>query len=682
MTPFVRLSCWSVFLITLLVACTGDDGAQAVRPGQPEVVQGDEGGGQVAGADDVGGDRDLAAALPDSFEIVGAGPTERHVPRGAVEGGFVAVVGATPDDPRFFEVSFFDFNNPAELAAAVPFVGRAEDVPTQLLPTTGVEFAFVEDGVGGERTRRESLQLLGAGPDPQSTFRGDLGRRRLAIGAARILQPEDVDGLLTLVALDAWPEDGGAPRGMQVLVDEVLPAGGIVLLQSGGETVEIELREEVSAGWFDYITWEDPIATSLPPIEGEAKISVQGPSDFGVDGEPTEPTRTAIWTEDGRLVTIVHPQMADGLVASLFDAVRATSVVDVLALADVHGSLPGSEPGDGGAQPDDAVAAPAPSEETVAALQNFAETVRGRELGVNVRYQFVDRLSPDRAGLMFLSSRLWSLLTRLDLVEPEQSRVAANQARIEQLRGVPGTVARQATSAFTEMVVVHEITHTIDETLDADLSACSPEPFSPSQALTEGNAHRVAAAYGASLAEDRRADVPTFPAIFPFVDERLSGASRNSMEFPYDEGRAFAEAIAAAGGEQAIDAALRKPPVSTEQILFPDAYLSGDEPAIVAPPDLPEGATVLDEGVLGAYLLLLAVEGRASSAQIDGREAVTGWNGDRYVLYRQGTTECLEAVIEMDDPVAAARLAAALDQSGRSVLAIDVEVRLKACGMR
>ena len=79
--------------------------------------------------------------------------------------------------------------------------------------------------------------------------------------------------------------------------------------------------------------------------------------------------------------------------------------------------------------------------------------------------------------MVFLSSKLGSLLARLDLVEPEQSRVAANQARIEQHHGVPGTVARQATSAFTEMVVVHEITHTIDEApAAARLAAALDQP--------------------------------------------------------------------------------------------------------------------------------------------------------------------------------------------------------------
>lgn len=650
-----------VALLAISAACTDSEQDDADRDDEPDAVE---------------GPWDPEAALPGSFEIVRVTETQQHGPDGAVEQDFVAAVGPTREDPRFLELALFEFDKPADFADAADFVGRAEGVASQALPTAGIDFAFVPDGAAPDMSRRESLQLPAGGPFPHSTFRGDVGRRVFAVGSARILQPRDVDVLVPILATAAWPDDRRLPQEMRVLVEEPLPGGAVVELASELGEVRIEVREEVPLGWFEYLSWDDP--REDPPAalaSPDAMVSITPVSNFGIGGISLEPEVVRIWTDDERLLILSHPELPAAMVAALRGAFETASVEELLALAEEA-----PEWDEVAAEADRLPASAPPSVETLAELQDFVETMRGVELDAPLQYQFVTSPPSENAAGAFVGPRLWSVLDVLGLVEPSQTRRGANEARVEQIKGVPGTVLIQETEEFTETIVVHEMTHTVDEqVLEGVTSTASVELFSPSVAAVEGNAHRVAAAYVASLGEDAEGAVPPFPAIFPNGgDPRLSLASRNALEFAYDEGRTFAEAIAADGGERAIDESLQRPPTSTEQILFPKAYLAGDEPITVSTPEPPEGALIVDEGVLGSYLLLLAVEGDGSSS-VDGRAAVDGWAGDAYVLYETDRDVCIDATIEMDTSEAADRLASALAQPGRTAIAVGPTVTLSDC---
>ena len=669
-----RLWIWAVVLAAIALL-----GAACTNP--PDNGDNGDADGNGAGGNAVGGGVRVDA-LPASFEIAGAGPTLPGGPPGATMADFAAVVGQTPDDPRFLEVAFYEFERAADFAAAEPFVGLAADQDGVPLPAAGVNFAFVPLGDGPELTRRQSLELLDEGPFPDSTIRGAMNQRQFAVGAARVLQGRDIDALLPLVASESWADDGALAQGMRVLVDQPLPDGAVVELRSGRGSVLVELREGVPRNWFDYVTWDDGFHPALPVVEPGAHVSVRNPDNFGPNGEALNPARTAVWTDDERLVLITHPELPDPVITAVYNAFRGASTADLLALADEHGPLSdvGGAPAAAGPGPPPQVAPP-PSEATIDELQAFVEAARERSAGEDLPYEFVEEISVPGGGNLFVSARLWAVLDALGLIGPGQDLAGANQARIEALRGTPGTVVLQPTTALTETVIVHEMTHSIDDPVlqEGGGGGGSLELLSPAQALTEGNANRVAAEYVATLDDDRRDEVAPFPGIFLDPDRRLSLAVRRALEFPYVDGLPFAQAIADAGGEAAIDAALVSPPVSTEQILFPDAYFAGDEPVAADNPDVPQGAFIEDEGVLGAFLLVLAVEGDGSEL-IDGRPAVEGWSGDRYVLYTTSDNRtCLDANIEMDTNDAANRLAAALTGDNQSAVAFDSGVRLSAC---
>jgi tetratricopeptide (TPR) repeat protein len=122
---------------------------------------------------------------------------------------------------------------------------------------------------------------------------------------------------------------------------------------------------------------------------------------------------------------------------------------------------------------------------------------------------------------------------------------------------------------------------------------------------------------------------------------------RESLLFPYVQGLAFVTSIQASGGWAAVNELYSKPPVSTEQILHPERYRTGDAPAAVSLPGL---ATTLggdwrqvDSDVLGelGLRLFLAQYIGPAAAEV----AAEGWGGDRYALLKQGSAETYALVI-------------------------------------
>jgi hypothetical protein len=133
-----------------------------------------------------------------------------------------------------------------------------------------------------------------------------------------------------------------------------------------------------------------------------------------------------------------------------------------------------------------------------------------------------------------------------------------------------------------------------------------------------------------------------------------------SLFFPYEDGLAFVRSRYTAGGFAEVDNAYRKPPTSTEHILHPETYTSGQSSAAPALPDvaLATGCGKVDTGTLGEFDMreLLAEQ----LAVNDARAAAAGWNGDAFGVVRCGTALGLADRWQTDDPAAAGRLADAL----------------------
>jgi hypothetical protein len=128
------------------------------------------------------------------------------------------------------------------------------------------------------------------------------------------------------------------------------------------------------------------------------------------------------------------------------------------------------------------------------------------------------------------------------------------------------------------------------------------------------------------------------------------------LAFPYEAGESLVDALLREGGPPRLDAALIDPPVSTEAVLHPERFLTGDRPKPVGDPE--PGGEPVDGGVLGELILRLLLQSSADRAT--AARAAEGWGGDRYVAWFDRDRLCVRAAVTMDTSEDRAELVAGL----------------------
>ncbi|MBZ5607745.1 MAG: hypothetical protein LAP38_05775 [Acidobacteriia bacterium] len=179
--------------------------------------------------------------------------------------------------------------------------------------------------------------------------------------------------------------------------------------------------------------------------------------------------------------------------------------------------------------------------------------------------------------------------------------------------------------ADQELALVHELAHALADQhfplakyVSSNLR--SDDAATARQAVMEGQASWLMTAYIARKS-GAPAEVPDaildlmahaventpeqFPVLFqspPYI--------RESLVFPYSDGLLFQNALFKKLGRQAFSEVFLHPPVSTQQIIHPDAYLARSAPRTPRPPPVPAAREfrTLMEGTLGEldYRILLA----------------------------------------------------------------------------
>ena len=147
----------------------------------------------------------------------------------------------------------------------------------------------------------------------------------------------------------------------------------------------------------------------------------------------------------------------------------------------------------------------------------------------------------------------------------------------------------------------------------------------------EGAGEDVVGDGASGLAAPGLFDMPGAPAVV-----------RDHLVQPYLTGLVLARAIWTRGGAEAMRAAWRRPPESTEQVLHPEKFFAGEPPRITSPAcSPPPGARLISEGVLGELLLRTLLE--------EGAEvAAAGWGGDGFLLWDVGGRTALAWRSEWD----------------------------------
>ena len=161
------------------------------------------------------------------------------------------------------------------------------------------------------------------------------------------------------------------------------------------------------------------------------------------------------------------------------------------------------------------------------------------------------------------------------------------------------------------------------------------------------------------------------------VLERMPAVLRESLLFPYSAGLQFVLTIQARDGWSGVDAAFRRPPSSTEQILHPERFGLGptprDEPAAVTIPDdvaarLGAGWSKAFEDTAGEFFLRLWLSEVGGLDEATATTAAAGWAGDRVALFLDGDRFAVVLATQWDSTPDAAEFA---DAANRLVGRLD-----------
>jgi hypothetical protein len=227
-------------------------------------------------------------------------------------------------------------------------------------------------------------------------------------------------------------------------------------------------------------------------------------------------------------------------------------------------------------------------------------------------------------------------------------------------------------SATREPALVHELGHALaDQNVNLEKfikqGQKSDDGSMARLAVMEGQASWLMAEY---LARKAGQSLATSPALLDTMAHSIeSGASefpvfeseplylRETLTFPYSQGLLFQNAVYERMKQKAFEEVFRRPPVSTQQILHPDTYFSGLQPARPVLPQLADahGYKRIADGTVGELDNAILLEQYAGREE---RKAVSPhWRGGAYALMEHRSPErvVLLYAVEWDDAASATR---------------------------
>ncbi len=336
-------------------------------------------------------------------------------------------------------------------------------------------------------------------------------------------------------------------------------------------------------------------------------------------------------------------------------------------------------------------ATPEPTEEIISpqlaqqmtGLEQITQTLRGLSAKSSVEHRFPTRqqtidylkASYDREFPPEKFAQLTSFYVALDLLPADidlqsvylgllGSQVAGYYDPETKTMNVlePDAESQGKPLSFTDQITyVHEFTHALQDQY-FDLNALLPPELEndPDRglavtSLVEGDATATMTLYLQAV----EAKNP-FAVLGMLVDgvqagnltlpEGIPSILSDELLFPYTDGLDFILALNTSGGWDAINAAFATPPSTTEQILHPDKYLTGEGAQTVVLSDmsaaLGEGWTTEWESSVGEYYLRQMLDVQLSDSE--AAKAAAGWGGDHLRVYTNGDQIASELRITWD----------------------------------
>lgn len=200
-----------------------------------------------------------------------------------------------------------------------------------------------------------------------------------------------------------------------------------------------------------------------------------------------------------------------------------------------------------------------------------------------------------------------------------------------------------------EMLLAHELTHALQDQSSGALAAAD-DPSNDDRALAiravvEGDATLAGFAYMlGGLAEEQLGplveQLGAIPGDLADLLPETPRVLRETLVFQYAAGAEFVADAYRRGGWKAVDALLREPPQSTEQVLHPARYfVRPDAPMRIDLGGLDSyredrAFRLLDENTLGELVTRILFESKLDANR--AAQVATGWDGDRYVGFARG----------------------------------------------
>jgi hypothetical protein len=214
-------------------------------------------------------------------------------------------------------------------------------------------------------------------------------------------------------------------------------------------------------------------------------------------------------------------------------------------------------------------------------------------------------------------------------------------------------------------VMSHELTHALEDQsfhIDPWIKAARPNDDAElaRESVSEGSALAAMVDY---TMRDQNVGVRDLPDVSLIIrtgavaemdkDPKLSKAPsyiRDELLFPYLAGTGFSqEFLKAHSGWKDLHLIFENPPVSTQQIIHPDLYLSNVKPEAVVLPDwknlTPEDWKLLEENVLGEFGLGEVLKQFLGQERADMTSSA--WKGDRYAIFENDKNKKISLVFRL-----------------------------------
>lgn len=237
------------------------------------------------------------------------------------------------------------------------------------------------------------------------------------------------------------------------------------------------------------------------------------------------------------------------------------------------------------------------------------------------------------------------------------------------------TIRGETVTPAVRSTLVHELTHVLQDQhfgVGDDLKKLSKanddEASSEGdvlEAIVEGDAERVEGLYRDSLtAKQRKALDAGQNDDAAQARKRIKQIPKvivTMMSSPYTLGEALVQAVAADGGNAAVDDLFYDVPTHESSLLDPLEVLAGETDAVdVDVPGLQDGEKEFGSGEFGVLTWYLMLAERLPL--LDALAAADGWNGDAYVAFERDGDSCARLAYAGQTPRDTNRMFSALQR--------------------